>query len=375
MKRSLLYILIVVVLAGYLGTLIARDPGYVLVTYQDYSLQTSLWVMLGLIAVFSLGVYVLLRLWRLFMRSGRMVQGWREDRRENRATKLSRKGFTLLAEGEFDRARKFLDSGTRGDSSDGINYLAAARAANDIGDSESRETYLRLAEESDHNLGKARAVVAAELALMRGDADGAMAAMESVKFNAHVALLTRRALLRKGDWREILKRLPELKKAGAAEGLEKEAAILGLAHWKDDNGALNELFKSLSSETRQDPAVISAYTLNLSDRSHAEPVLRAAIRNSWQPELVALYGLADEKTLPNRIKQAEKWLKQHADDAALQYCIGCLHLFSGEINLAKEALNLSQELGFEDAKTKLAEAHAAAGDYQRAYDFLCTSTK
>ncbi len=366
MKRSLFLILVVIVLAGYLGTLIARDPGYVLITYQDYSLQTSLWVMLGLIAAFSAGVYFLLRLWRLFMRSGSMVQGWRADRAETRANKLSQKGFTLLAEGEFDRARKFLDSGTKGDSSDGINYLAAARAANDAGDNESRETYLRLAEESDNKLGRARSVVTAELALMRGDPDGALAALESVKFNPHVAFLTRRALLKKGDWREILKRLPELKKAGAAEGLEKEAAILGLSHWKDDNGALNELFKSLSSDTRQDASVISAYTMNLSDRAHAEPVLRAAIKKSWQPELVALYGMADDSTLASRMKQAEKWLKQHPDDAALHYCLGCLHLAAGDNNLAKESLNRSQELGF-DANAKLAEAHAALGDYQQAY--------
>ncbi len=367
MKRSLLGVLIVIVLGGYLGTLIARDPGYVLITYQDYSLQTSLWVLLGLLVVFSLALYVLLRVWRLLSRSGSMVQGWRADRRESRADKLSQKGFTLLAEGEFNRARKFLDSGTRGDQSDGINYLAAARAANDAGDSESRETYLRLAEERDNNLGKARSVVSAELALMRGDAQGALDALANVKLNHHVASLVRRALLRKGDWKEMLRRLPELKKAGVADGLEQEAAILGLAHWKDDNGALNELFKSLSSEARQSSAVISAYAMNLSDRSHAEPVLRSAIKKSWQPELVALYGFTDESTIALRKKHVGKWLKQHEDDPALHYCQGCLHLASEEFNLAKESLNRAKDLGFDDAKIKLAEAHAATGDYEQAY--------
>ncbi|MBO6563456.1 MAG: hypothetical protein JJ921_12990 [Pseudomonadales bacterium] len=367
MKRFLFLLLVVVVLFGYLGTVIDRDPGYVLITYRDYSLQTSFWIMLGLIAAFSAGVYCLLRLWRLFMRSGSMVQGWRADRAETRANELSQKGFTLLAEGEFERARKFLDSGIKGDSSDGINYLAAARAANDAGDDESRETYLRLAEESDSKLGRARSVVTAELALMRGDPEGALIALESVKSNPHVAFLTRRALLKKGDWREILKRLPELKKAGAAEGLEREAAIRGLSYWKDDNGALNELFKSLSADTRQDTSVISAYTLNLSDRAHAEPVLRAAIKKSWQSELLALYGMADDATLVYRIKQADKWLRQHPDDAALHYCLGCLHLAAGDHNLAKQFLGRSQALGF-DANAKLAEAHAALGEFQRAYE-------
>ena len=370
MKRSLLAILIIVVLAGYVGTLIARDPGYVLISYRDYAMQTSLWVMLGLILVFALSVYLLLRLWRLLRQGGSLVQGWRADRHESRANRLSRKGLTLLLEGEFDRGRKFLDSGTSGDPSDGINYLAAARAANEAGDDESRETYLRLAEESNHELDRARSVVSAELALTRGDADGALMALDGVKVNGHVALLIRRALRKKGDWREMLRRLPELKKAGATQELEKDAAIIGLGHWKDDNGALNELYQSLSTEARQDVGVISAYTLNLSDRSHAEPVLRSAIRKAWQPELVALYGLSDEKTLSTRKKHAGKWQKQYPDDAALQYCLGCLHLMSGDHNLAREALNRALALGFDDARAKLAEAFAASEDYQKAYDFI-----
>ena len=65
MKRSLIILLVVIVLAGYLGTLIARDPGYVLVTYDGYSLQTSLWVLLGLLTGLSLGVYLLVRAFSL----------------------------------------------------------------------------------------------------------------------------------------------------------------------------------------------------------------------------------------------------------------------------------------------------------------------
>ena len=49
-------LLIVIIFAGILGTLIARDPGYILIVYQDYSLQTSLWVGLFLYG-FCLGAW------------------------------------------------------------------------------------------------------------------------------------------------------------------------------------------------------------------------------------------------------------------------------------------------------------------------------
>ena len=369
MKLWLLVMLMVVVLAGYLGTLIARDPGYVLISYRDYAMQTSLWVMLGFILVFALGVYLLLRLWRLLRSGGGMFQGWQAGRRERRAKQLSEKGLMLLAEGEFERARRFLDSSVLGDESDGIHYLAVARAANDAGDDAGRKKYLKLAEESNRELARAASVVGAELALMRGDADAALRTLDGVKVNGHVAALIGRALRRQGDWREMLRRLPELKKAGKAQGLEKEAAIMGLNRWQDDNGALNELFKSLSAEARQDADVIAAYARNLSDKSHAEPVLRSAINRSWQPELVALYGLSDQQTLATRNRHAGKWRKEHPQDAALLYCIGCLHLAGGDHRLAREALQPALELGFADARARLAETFAADGDYQRAYDF------
>ena len=46
MNRELLIITASMLLAGFLGTLIAKDPGYVLVSYRDYIIQTSLWILL-----------------------------------------------------------------------------------------------------------------------------------------------------------------------------------------------------------------------------------------------------------------------------------------------------------------------------------------
>ena len=66
MKRGLLLLLVVIAVAGYLGTLIARDPGYVLVAYDGYSMQTSLWVLIGLFLGFFLAAYLLFRSFSLF---------------------------------------------------------------------------------------------------------------------------------------------------------------------------------------------------------------------------------------------------------------------------------------------------------------------
>ena len=43
MRRVLIYLVIALVVGGAVGTLMSRDPGYVLVSYADMSLETSLW--------------------------------------------------------------------------------------------------------------------------------------------------------------------------------------------------------------------------------------------------------------------------------------------------------------------------------------------
>ncbi len=72
MKRGLLLLLVVIAVAGYLGTLIARDPGYVLLAYDGYSMQTSLWVLVGLFLGFFLAATGRLFALALFLNAGLM---------------------------------------------------------------------------------------------------------------------------------------------------------------------------------------------------------------------------------------------------------------------------------------------------------------
>jgi len=60
---------------------------------------------------------------------------------------------------------------------------------------------------------------------------------------------------------------------------------------------------------------------------------------------VSLYGDADFDTLKVRRKAAEGWLKQHEEDPALHYCLGCLYELSNEASMARESFARSVELG------------------------------
>lgn len=368
MNRSLLILLVVVVAAGYLGTLIAQDPGYVLVAYGDYSMQTSLWVMLGLVLTITLLVYIVLRVTGVIRKAPATYRGWRGHQQTQRASDLTIKGQRLLAEGEYQRARKFLDSGAQNNEAKAMNYLAAARAADDMGDGEARETYLRLAEETDNSLGRARTVVAAELALERGEPDAALRLLQGVKANAHILQLKVKALQASSSWTDVLAAVPEMRKTDSEIALlmEKEAAGAGLTDNSLSDEARHDLFRNLSAELKKDPAYIAQYVRGLKDRDVVEPVLRTAIKKSWQPELVALYGELGQSTLQTRLKTAEGWQKNNSTDPALQYCLGRIYEQGGEASLAKECFSRSVDLGGPtEAVTRLAEILASEGQHER----------
>lgn len=368
MKRFLIIMLITILLAGYLGTLIARDPGYVLITYGDYSLQTSLWILLGLLFTFSLLVYVLLRSFGIVGRTRGVYQNWWSARKISKASDLTQRGLTLLAEGEFERARKFLENGADNSNIRGLNYLSAARAANDTGDSQAREKYLRLATETDPGLTRAGAIVAAELALDRHEPDAALTLLTGVRQNRHVARLKMRALREAANWRDMIAALPEIRKvnSGDALALERTAARLAFSSEHHNDSALIEVFKGLSAELKKEPAILTGYANALKKKSHAESLLRSAIKRSWQADLLTCYGASDADSLKIRRKTAEGWLKKHPDDAALQFCLGSLYEFAGETSLAIDAFTKASELGSDArANEHLALLLAKSGEFER----------
>ena len=139
MKRGLIVLLLVVIAAVWLGSLIANDPGYVLIAYRDYTMQTSLWVMLAVFVTLALLVHYGLRMINMVRRTPDIYRDWRTGSEVGKAYRLTVRAMALSLDGEYDRARRYFESSAKSSTPDqmaqGVNYLAAARAAEDAGDS------------------------------------------------------------------------------------------------------------------------------------------------------------------------------------------------------------------------------------------------
>ena len=98
MRRLFALILIALLLGVGIVAVIETDPGYVLIAYGNYTVETSLWVGILVLALFTLGVYLILRLFRRLLGGQESLAGWIGGRRARPSSKLTTRGLIRFIE-------------------------------------------------------------------------------------------------------------------------------------------------------------------------------------------------------------------------------------------------------------------------------------
>ena len=339
MSRRLLVIIASILVAGFLGTLIARDPGYVLVSYRDYIIQSSLWIMIFFITASFIGLYYLLRSLSILVEGSTDLRKWNYTRKTSRADDYARKGLLLFAEGTYRRSEKYLLEGVTDHPYPGLLYLFAAKAAGAQKDSGKREFLLRKAVECDSQVSTAVAIVAAEMAREGGDWKACLDHLANVGDSDTVLKLKKEALLGSEDWRSLYALLPSLRVSKLTDRDFEKHVIL--SYFRDEeilDSDRKTLKRKLPSTLQEDPEVVLQYVRSLSDEKAAEAALRKSItRGAWRSEYFLAYANLGRNTLSLRLKCANTWLKSHGSNPDLRVALARMYLIAGEIEEAKQA--------------------------------------
>ena len=141
MKRSILLVLLLVLLlvAAGLAPMFQSDPGRVLINLGEWTVETSVLVLVGAFVLLWFTVQLLAWIWRMPAEAGRKM-------REERAVKQLEKGLLALTEGDWLTAEKALEKSASAQGRTTAHYLAAAQAADSQDAPERREYYLEQAD-------------------------------------------------------------------------------------------------------------------------------------------------------------------------------------------------------------------------------------
>ena len=385
MKRAYLILFAVIVVAALIGVAISEHSGYVLIAYQNFRYESSLWATLALLLVIWLVVFLLRALFNLLTASGGVVNPWSRYNRSRRVQLAIEHGQMDLAEGRWASAQRHLQRAAEAERQPLLYYLGAARAANELGRYEDCDNLLERALERQPQAELAIALSHAQLQQDRGDIDGALVTLQAMHdrhpHNAQVLRQLQRLYQQRGDWPALIRLMPELRKdkvlppSELAE-LERRAwgENLTLAAQRGEEGeaglqSLNKAWQQLTSAQRQEPPLVLAYAEQLRQLgadAEAEEVLRTALKRDYNSHLARLYGLLRGRDPARQLQTAEGWLKSHPEDPSLLLTLGRLCLQNSLWGKARDYLesSLGQQRNPETC-AELARLLAQLGETER----------
>lgn len=340
MARFSLYLVCGLVLGAVLVNAISQDPGYLLVTWGDWQVETSMWLALSALMLSLVLLWFILRALRTTLRVPRALRRWFGIRSARGAQRRADKGFAAFFEGQWDVAEKALKKGGAPDEQTILHPLYAALAALHRGESARALTLLEQAETEGSAPASLITLVRVECHLKAGKTDEAERSLEQLStsdrktpraktLRAELAFLQR-------DWQPLIELLPDVRRAGTAtesqiQVWEREGWIgllsqagdapsAALSVWKRVPEALKApgqpLWPALLDTLRQD-----AQADALQAQADAlQKVLQERLQQHCEPvSLEAMKGLPDKQLL-----KMKKALQRRLDEDSTGRCHAAL---------------------------------------------------
>ncbi|MEE8428846.1 MAG: heme biosynthesis protein HemY [Gammaproteobacteria bacterium] len=340
--KLILMIMVALVAAAVLALGAIENPGYVLIGYGKWRVETTLsFLIIAMLAVFVVSYYTIRFIVGL-IRIPRVTREWHTRRKFARARQGLNQGLIKLAEGDWRGAEKQLLKQVAYSDNPMLNYLAAARAAHKQGAAERRDSHLLAARESGPNADVAVGITQAELQISHRQLEQALATLthlrELAPRNRHVLEMLMHLYTNLGDWNHLSELLPELHKRKVitgvqADSLEREVhlQLLDQSARIGDVTDLKGTWSRVPKRLTRDESLQLAYAGHLQKlgaEDNAEVLVRRALQRNWSGLLVNIYGQLEGSDRARQLAGAESWLKDHETDPDLLLSLGRLAIRS-----------------------------------------------
>ncbi|QBZ82078.1 heme biosynthesis protein HemY [Hydrogenovibrio crunogenus] len=357
-------------IATGLTTLALYDNGQVSMVWNDWVIETSLSFALAAVLVVFGSVYLLMR---LLINIWHFPAYWRNRqqlKRYNKAETSISKGLIALEYGDWQMAEKHLIKMAKKSDAGLIHYLTAAKMAHNQGALMRREQYLNEARKRFPQDYVTIGLVESRL-LANEQPDMALVILAELHqqnpknrpiLSEYVQLLEKQK-----QWQTLEGLLGQIKKIRAMDKAALQALEIRLIAGKvakaENLDALDTLWRSLSAKQQLMPAILAEFVEQRmgwgKEQGLAELIVKS-VSKQWDDRLVYQYGRIELGPAFERLKRAEKWLKEQADNPILLLTLGRLACMSQLWGQAKhyfqQSLKLQPELETFHALAKCYEA-------------------
>lgn len=329
--RKLIVALVLIALSVALVSLLNQNNGYAMFGFGHWTVEGSLAMFILLDIALFLALYLVIRTLARLWSIPERWQKWRKMRQRQRAQNSLASGLLDMASGKWKSAEQKLIKHAEISQKPILNYLGAARAAQERGIFAKRDSYLKLAQESMPSEQLAVSITQAELQLSNDQIEQALATLTHLRKiapkHSYVLKLSKELYLRLENWSVLKQLLPDMAKNDVLskdELNELEVKVyVGLmrqAVAEVDRERLNTVWKQIPKHLHSHVDIVEIYVQQLQasgSDNEAESMLEKAIEKSWDERLVELYGLIEGKRQDKQLSRAESWLKEHPQNPVL----------------------------------------------------------
>lgn len=341
-------------LAVGLGLLLRYREGMVSIVLPPHRFDIAAnTAALALIGGF-IGLYLLTRVALQVIRAPGSLRSWRRARQTRQGHESLSQALLALNEGRSDQVEKLAAVALKQPETAGAATLLVARAADRQGDEVGRDRWLH-ALKAYPALADARLMFLAESYVERADTDAALTALNELSAktskSGHAMRLRLRALEQAGRWEQVLEVATRLRKQnGLSEQAANAVRVNAYESLFEESvtvpGRVEQLFKSLSKQDRNDQAImvaaITAFAQSGLER-RAFVMIEKFVASQIEPSLLVLFTRLGTIKHSERLRVAEHWLELHPDNALVLATLGRLCLAERLWGKAEEFLKRADE--------------------------------
>ena len=355
MIRLLFISLVFLIAAVYLALVAKEDPGYALLSHGEWSVEGTMVLLIGVLSAFICGILLMVYLLVKTIQFPGQLGHWSQGRKTVKAIKNCNRGYIELAEGNWREAEKHLRKSANNSGMPILNFLAAARAAQEQGSQRRRDNYLLQAHKSDPQADIAIGLTQAELQIKDGQAEQALATLMHLRTVAPKHKQVLKMLFgiyqQLNSWKDLQALLPELRKSNIFEhhmlsqfeqSLSKQ--LMKQALQEKNLGNLKAIWNRMPRQTRNNADMIYFYCqllLSVGEKELVIELIKEGLKHHWHTSLILLYGLAKEKDVVKQLETAESWLSDNGRSAELLLTLGRLSISNQLWGKARDYLNES----------------------------------
>ena len=354
------FLLLLACMAGtwYLvDTIKQNGPGYVLISYNNYTVETSFWfaclLLVGVVAIVYGAIRLLVFLFLNAIRLGLLPENYSRKR----AARLETKGTQAFIDQHWSQAGTQLLKAAKKSDNPFLDQVMAARAYLASGNLEQADACWKIAKTLPNRDKLSLELLELDIAFAKNNIHKANALLdELLRYTGNKPPVLARAITIHSstqNWEALSKLLPKIRKQQVLVGnsllqLQEKIAIGLMQSGEKKRSAhqLHALWKSLS-DIRQQPRVIYCYCAALVDAGEfdeAEKQIRQHLQQEWSDELIKLYGSFTAKKPDKQLAYAESLLPHHKNSAALQLTLARLALHNQLTGKAKDYVQASLQL-------------------------------